>query len=157
MAATALAFAVALVSALLPFLNIELYLLGAASISSGPVLTAMALAAGAGQTLGKVAYYYLGRGVLDLPWLRRRADKTGKWGDRVADLRAKAEGRPWWTAGLVAVSSFASIPPFMVVCVLAGTVRMPLWAFAAVTMATRSARFLLLVLAPGTAMALLPG
>ncbi|MFC3999542.1 VTT domain-containing protein [Nocardiopsis sediminis] len=157
MAGTALAFAVALASALLPVLNIELYLLGAASLSGGPVLSAMAVAAAAGQTLGKVAYYYLGRGVLDLPWLRRRAATTGRWGERIAGLRAKAEGRPWWTAGLVAVSSFASIPPFMVVCVLAGTVRMPVWAFVAVTMATRSARFLLLVFAPGTAMALLPG
>ncbi|MDA8370778.1 MAG: VTT domain-containing protein [Nocardiopsaceae bacterium] len=157
MAETVLAFLFGLASALLPFLNVELYLLGAAALLSDGALFAMALAAGTGQTLGKVFYYYLGRGVLDIPWLKRKSEAKGRWRERMARWRMKIEGRPLWTAGLVGVSSLTSIPPFMVVCVLAGTVRMPVASFVAVTMLTRTARFLLLVYAPGAAMGLVPG
>ncbi|TDQ53710.1 hypothetical protein [Actinorugispora endophytica] len=156
MTETWLAFLVALASALLPFINIEVYLVGAAALVRDGWLPAMAVAAGAGQTLGKIAYYYMGRGVLTTPWLRRKASTPGRWSGHVIRWKKKAEGRPLWTAGLVAVSSFASVPPFMVVSVLAGTVRMPLAAFVAVTAVTRTARFLLLVYAPGAALALLP-
>ncbi|GAA3749912.1 membrane protein YqaA with SNARE-associated domain [Spinactinospora alkalitolerans] len=158
MTQTALAFLVGLTSALLPFVNIEIYLVSAAALAGDGVLlvTGMAVAAGAGQTLGKVAYYYMGRGVLNVPWLRRRAEKPGKWSERAAGWREKAQRRPVWAAGLVAVSSFASIPPFMVVSVLAGTVRMPLPVFLVITMATRTVRFLILVYAPGVAAAVLP-
>lgn len=158
MVETLLALLFGLASALFPVLNVELYLVGAATaMSSDGALFAMATAAGFGQTVGKIAYYYMGRGALDIPWLRRKAEKPSRWSERVAGWRSKAEGRPWWTAGLIGVSSLISIPPFMVICVLAGTVRMPLVTFVAVTFVTRTARFLLPVYAPGTAMALLPG
>ncbi|MFC7327883.1 VTT domain-containing protein [Marinactinospora rubrisoli] len=156
MGETALAFGIALTSALLPFVNIELYLVGAATLLGEGALLAMALAAGLGQTLGKIVYYYLGRGVLDLPWLRRKADRPSRWSGRIAALREKAERRPVWAGGLVAVSSFSSIPPFMLVSVLAGTIRMPLGWFTGITMVTRTARFVLLVYAPGLAAGLLP-
>ncbi|MEY9213522.1 hypothetical protein NI17_000370 [Thermobifida halotolerans] len=155
MAESCLAFLIALVSALLPFINIEVYLLGMATLVGEGWLLAAAVAAGAGQTLGKVAYYFMGRGVLTVPWLRRRAETPGRWSARAARWRERAQGRPVWTAGLLAVSSLVSVPPFMVVSVLAGTVRMPLPVFLAVTMATRTARFALLVYAPGAALALL--
>ncbi|GAA3987739.1 hypothetical protein FOF52_21390 [Thermobifida alba] len=155
MAESLLAFLVALVSALLPFLNIEVYLLGVAALTDGGWLLAAAVAAGAGQTLGKTAYYYLGRGVLTVSWLRRRGRTPGRWSARVARWRDRARGRPVWTAGLLALSSLASVPPFTVISVLAGTVRMPLAVFAAVTLATRTVRFALLVYAPGAVAALL--
>ncbi|RNL84746.1 VTT domain-containing protein [Halostreptopolyspora alba] len=158
MVETLMAFLFGLASALLPVLNVELYLVGAATAISGEgALFAMAVAAGFGQTAGKVGYYYVGRGALDIPWLRRRAEKPNRWSERVSGWRRRAEGSPWWTAGLVGVSSLTSVPPFMVICVLAGTVRMPFLAFVTVTFVTRTARFLLLVYAPGVAMALLAG
>ncbi|GLU46576.1 VTT domain-containing protein [Nocardiopsis ansamitocini] len=155
MTETLFAFLVALAASLLPFLNIEVYLVGAAALLEDGWLLPMAVAAAAGQTLGKVPYYYAGRGVLTVGWLRRKTEKPGRWSERVASLRQKAEGRPLWTAGLVALSSFASVPPFMVVSVLAGTVRMPLAAFVVVTMVTRTARFAVLVYAPGVAAGLM--
>lgn len=157
MTETALAFLFALASGLVPVLNIELYLVGAAALVDDGALAAMAVAAAAGQTLGKIPYYYVGRGALTTPWLRRRAERAGRWGERAARWRKRAEARPLWGGGLVALSSFASVPPFMVVSVLAGTVRMPLWIFLTVTMVTRTARFLVVVFAPGWAMAAFPG
>lgn len=156
MTETALAFVVATAAGLVPLINIELYLVGAVAVLDDGALVAMAVAAAVGQTLGKIPYYYVGRGTISAPWLRRRAATPGKWSARVAEWRAKAEARPVWGAGLLALSSFASIPPFMVVSVLAGVVRMNLVLFCAVTFVTRAARFLILVLAPAWVLSYFP-
>ncbi|MFD3688024.1 hypothetical protein ACFWTE_24775 [Nocardiopsis sp. NPDC058631] len=153
---TALAFVVALVSGAVPVLSIEIYLVGAVVAMDDGALVAMAAAAGLGQTLGKLPYYYVGRGTIAVPWMRRRAQTPGKWAERAEGWRRKAEDRPLWGAGLVAVSSFASVPPFMVVSVLAGVVRMHVVLFSAVTFVTRTARFLIVVFAPAWAMSFLP-
>ncbi|MFW6639441.1 hypothetical protein ACOALZ_05295 [Nocardiopsis algeriensis] len=152
---TGLAFLVALASGLVPIVNIELYLAGAAVALDDGALTAMALAAALGQTLGKLPYYYAGRGTLTAPWLRRRTRTPGKWAARAETWRRRAEARPVWGAGLLAVSSFASVPPFFVVAVLAGVVRMNVVLFCAITFTTRTARFLVVVLAPAWALSLL--
>ncbi|MFD0773755.1 VTT domain-containing protein [Streptomonospora algeriensis] len=151
---TALAFLFGVASAVVPVLNVELYLVGMGALSGG-VLLAIAVAAAIGQTLGKIPYFYIGRGALNVPWLKRRAQTPPRWAERAERWRAKAEGRPLWTLGLVAVSSFASVPPFMVVSVLAGTLRMSVWSFSAVTFATRTARFVLVIYAPEAALWLL--
>ncbi|MGW5878848.1 hypothetical protein ACWFMI_20100 [Nocardiopsis terrae] len=156
MVETALAFVVATAAGLVPLINIEVYLLGAAALDGDGALVAMAVAAAAGQTLGKIPYYYVGYGTITAPWLRRKAATPGRWTERTARWRAKAEERPAWGAGLLALSSFASVPPFMVVAVLAGVLRMNIALFCAVTFVTRTARFLVLVLAPGWAMDVLP-
>ncbi|PWV50128.1 MULTISPECIES: YqaA family protein [Nocardiopsis] len=156
MVETALAFVVATAAGLVPLINIELYLLGAVALLDDGALVAMALAAALGQTLGKIPYYYVGYGTISTPWLRRRAATPGKWTERVSRWRARAEERPVWGAGLLALSSFASVPPFMVVSVLAGVLRMNIVLFCVVTFVTRFARFLILVLAPAWAMGVLP-
>ncbi|MDT0331278.1 hypothetical protein [Nocardiopsis lambiniae] len=156
MVETGLAFVVALAAGLVPVLNIEVYLLGAVALTDDGALVAMAVAAGLGQTLGKLPYYYAGRGTLSAPWLRRRTETPGKWTERAARWRRRAEERPLWGVGLLALSSFASIPPFMVVSVLAGVVRMNVVLFSVVTLATRTARFLIIVLAPAWGLSFLP-
>ncbi|WP_285733503.1 hypothetical protein [Nocardiopsis sp. ATB16-24] len=156
MTETVLAFVVALLSGLVPVVNIELYLVGAVMAVDDGALVAMAVAAGLGQTFGKLPYYYAGRGTLSARWLRRRTRTPGRWSARAAEWRHKAEERPVWGAGLLALSSFASVPPFMVVAVLAGVVRMNLVLFCVVTFVTRTARFLVVVLAPAWGLSFLP-
>ncbi|CAL9547144.1 hypothetical protein SUDANB121_04377 [Nocardiopsis dassonvillei] len=155
MVETGLAFVVALAAGLVPVINIEVYLLGAVALNGDGALVAMAVAAGLGQTLGKLPYYYAGRGTLSAPWLRRRTETPGKWSERAARWRRRAEERPAWGVGLLALSSFASIPPFVVVSVLAGVVRMNVVLFSAITFVTRTARFLVIVLAPAWALSFL--
>ncbi|WP_017571942.1 YqaA family protein [Nocardiopsis halotolerans] len=153
---TALAFVVALVSGVVPVVNIEVYLLGAVVVLDDGALVGMAVAAGAGQTLGKLPYYYAGRGTLSAPWIRRRAATPGRWAARAEGWRRRAEERPAWGAGLVAVSSFTSLPPFMVVSVLAGVVRINVVLFSVITLVTRTARFLVVVFAPAWGLSFLP-
>lgn len=156
MVETGLALLVATLSGLVPFISIELYLVGAVVAMNDGALVAMAVAAGAGQTLGKLPYYYVGRGTLALPWLQRRARTPGKWTARAEKWRVRAEERPLWGMGLLGMSSLTSVPPFMVIAVLAGVVRIgPAW-FCTITFLTRTARFLLVVFAPAWALSVLP-
>jgi membrane protein YqaA with SNARE-associated domain len=154
---TALAFVAAIAFAVVPVFSIEVYLVGAVITVDDGALAAMAVAAGAGQTLGKLPYYYAGRGSLSAPWIRRRARTPGKWAERAEGWRRRAEEQPVWGAGLVALSSLVSVPPFMVVCVLVGVTRMNVVLFCAVTFASRTARFLVVVFAPAWGLSFLPG
>lgn len=156
MVETGLALLVATASGLVPFISIELYLVGAVVAMDDGALVAMAAAAGLGQTLGKLPYYYVGRGTLALPWFQRRARTPGRWAARADEWRARAEERPVWGMGLLGVSSLVSVPPFTVVAVLAGVVRMgPVW-FCAITFPTRITRFLVVVFAPAWTLSVLP-
>lgn len=156
MVETLLAFVVATAAGLVPILNIEAYLLGVVALLDDGALVAISLAAALGQTLGKIPYYYVGKGTISAPWLKRRARTPGKWSERMAGWRAKAEARPVWGMGLLALSSLVSVPPFMVVSVLAGVVRMNLVLFCVITFLTRTTRFLVLVLTPAWALTHLP-
>lgn len=163
MVETWLAFLVATAGGLFPVVSVEVYLVGATALLSDSHLVAMAVAAGVGQTVGKLPYYFVGRGALRLPWLQRQAERStgkGRWSARVAGWRESAEHRPLWLAWTMLVSAFASVPPYMVMCVLAGTVRMNPFAFVAVSLVGRIARFALVVFVPGAALAVfdwLPG
>lgn len=144
-----LAMAVAVVSALAPFVSIEVYLIGATAVTPEGALAAMAIGAGVLQPVGKLAYYYMGRGMLNARWLKRK--KPGRWAERMARWREQAEGRPLWFAALMGASAFASIPPYLLTCVLAGTVRMNVVVFLAVSIPARIARFLIVVFVPHVA------
>lgn len=152
-----LVFLVSVVAGLVPVISIEAVLVGAVIALDDGALVAMAVLAGIGQTLGKVPYYYVGRGTISAPWLQRRAATPGRWAEQVIRWRRRAEEQPLWGAGLLAVSSFASVPPFMVVSVLAGVVRLNIVWFVVVTFVTRTARFLVVVFAPAWALSHLPG
>ncbi|QVQ51692.1 hypothetical protein J4H86_23430 [Spiractinospora alimapuensis] len=143
-----LAMAVAVVSALAPFVSIEVYLVGATAVTPEGALAAMAIGAGVMQPIGKLAYYSMGR-ILNVRWLKRK--KPGRWAGRMARWREQAEDRPVWFAALMGASAFASVPPYLLMCVLAGTVRMNVVVFLAVSVPARIARFLIVVFVPHAA------
>jgi membrane protein YqaA with SNARE-associated domain len=126
-------------SALLPLINIETIL--AVAVSRAPDHTwALLVAATVGQMLGKILWYWGGTHVERAPWVRRNLEKPrakaslDKW-------HARAEGRPWFTAGLLFVSAATGIPPYAVTAVLAGVLRVPLWIFLVTGVLGRGLRF----------------
>lgn len=150
-----LALLVGLASALVPVVSIEAYLVGLGALSQGWTVVLAVLAATAGHVLGKVLFYALGRGWL-LGRLRarvsRRAHVPAAAGpDRpeprqgpAAGLLARIDGlggHPWPLAGAGLLSAVVGIPPFAVVAVLLGRLRLPLGAFLAVTVVGRLVRF----------------
>ncbi|SEC61012.1 membrane protein YqaA, SNARE-associated domain [Nocardioides exalbidus] len=130
-------------SALLPLINIEIILTGAVSQAPGHEW-ALVIAATIGQMLGKILWYWGGTHVERAPWVNRQLQKPAakasldKWHER-------AEGRPWFTAGLLFVSAFSGFPPYAVTAVLAGILRVPMWIFLVTGTLGRGLRFWVVV------------
>lgn len=139
------------VSAFVPIVNAEAYLLGLTLTSEGPSVWLLALAAALGQMTGKLVFYYIGRGALTLPRLARKGRDAGRWQRRLDAWRDKAARRPVWALGMVGLSAFVGLPPFAVVSVLAGTLPLHVVRFALVGLVGRYGRFALLLALPGVA------
>lgn len=138
---------VAFVSALVPIVNIEAYLL-ALAVSTNPDPYVLAGAAAAGQMAGKMIFWLVGAGLLQVRRVQKKGTATGKWTERMQRLTAWCE-RHWWGPGLITVASaFSGFPPFAVWSLLAGTVRMRWWLFLLLGLVGRYGRFLVILLAP---------
>lgn len=148
MAVAAGTFGFAVLSALLPLFNIEAYLLAAVVASDTPPVV-LAVAAAVGQMAGKMLYYLMGRGVIDIARLRRKSTAKGKWAERMDRLRDWCDRHAWGPVSITLLSAFSGIPPFAVFSVLAGSLRMPWWLFLVAGLLGRFARFLVIMLAPG--------
>ena len=110
-------FAVAVVSALLPWVNAELMLLAvAAPLTSIPDLLAVILAVTAGQVSGKSALY----------WIARRTSSSapsGRFANAVGCWRKASNKRQRSTQTLMMLSAIFGLPPFYVTTVAAGALR----------------------------------
>src|SRR5688572_10694842 len=115
-------------SALVPLINIEAYLSVRAAVAAIDSIWVLALVAAVGQMVGKIVWYYLGASSLSWGWVRRRAEKPRN-AARLETWRARTHERPALTGLLVFVSAFTGVPPFAVLSVLAGQLRMSLVLF----------------------------
>ncbi|MDQ3152742.1 MAG: hypothetical protein M3R63_13820 [Actinomycetota bacterium] len=148
----ALTFAYSVASALVPVVNAELYLVGLMTQRPELAWWLVGLAAAAGQMLGKLVYYYAGRGTLQLPArLRRKADKgtEGRWSRWLARFRATCRQRPVWTAGVLFTSASVGLPPFLAVAVLAGVAEIRVAVFLTTGLTGRFVRFGAIAASPG--------
>jgi membrane protein YqaA with SNARE-associated domain len=133
-------FLLALASGLVPFVvNMELYLIGVAVLTDASPLPIVALAT-TGQMLGKFAVFEVGRGALNVAWIRRRAESSSM---------AAFARRPGAGLAVMATSSVTGVPPFFAVSFVAGSLGMPLARFLTVGTAGRVIRFSAVLLVPG--------
>lgn len=143
---------VAFVSALVPVVNIEAYLVTVA-LASDTVPWLAAAAASVGQMTGKMLFWLVGAGLLQVRRVQRKGTASGKWAERMQRLTAWCDAH-WWGPSLITLASgFSGFPPFAVWSLLAGTIRMRWWLFLVLGLIGRFGRFLVIMLAPG----LLPG
>lgn len=153
--------AVAFVSALVPVVNLEIYLGGVVLLGqprSAWELVAMAGIAAAGQLAGKAFFYLGGRGVLTATrWHRvaptgvpdgsgsarrtRVAARKTRIAARLSRWEERVRKRPRLSAVLVGTSACLGVPPFALVSVVAGTLRVGLPVFLLAGLAGRWARF----------------
>lgn len=138
---------VAFVSALVPFVNIEAYLVALALARNPDVYVAAAAAAG-GQMAGKMLFWLVGAGLLQVRRVQRRGEATGRWTERAQRLTTWCEAHPWGPATITVASGFSGFPPFAVWSLLAGTIRMRWWLFLVTGLAGRFGRFLVILLVP---------
>lgn len=142
-------FAVCGAGALVPFLNTELYLIGASAIAPRALWAPLVVAGTAGAMAGKVLLYFAGRGVVKLPAGRMQAG--------LQKMQARMEEKPLAGKLLYAVSAVAGFPPFYVTTVAAGAVEMNFIFFLVVGFLGRLVRFALVVALPQMAKAGLSG
>jgi membrane protein YqaA with SNARE-associated domain len=135
-------FVVCFIAGLVPLINAEVFLVVVATVlvSSAAPLPAVVLLAAAGQMVAKVVLYYAARGVI--------ATATGKRREKIERAQARIEkwkDRPLW---VLAASATFGLPPFYVVSLLAGALKIRLAPFLAIGMAGRTARFAVIVAIP---------
>lgn len=131
---------VSIASALIPLINVEVYLVGLAAVSSNDQVWLLAAVGGVGQMLGKLVWYYLGANSLRWGWVRRRVEKP-KAQAKLELWQRRTHDRPVVGALMVLASGATGFPPFAIVSVLAGQLRMNLWLFLGVGLVGRTLRF----------------
>jgi membrane protein YqaA with SNARE-associated domain len=133
-------YGVLLLSAVVPFVNAELYLIAAAALAPRDLLVPLIVAATLGQMTGKLLMYYAGRGAVHLPSARvRRA---------IATVRTRYADRSALGDLTILASASVGLPPFYVVSIAAGMLGIHVARFAALGTVGRAARFAAIVLAP---------
>ena len=139
-------FAFSIASALLPFLPVEVYILGAGASEPGvPAAVSLGIAAGAGATIGKIVWYEAARRGIDSAWAQKKLAKPKvkagyeRWLERM-------QGRPVYAAGIMFVAASAGIPPLLVMAAVGGLLKMPMWTFVPTVFVGRTLRFTLLFL-----------
>lgn len=132
--------AIAFASALVPLINIEAYLGLRAAVAEVDGVWLLGLVAAFGQMVGKVIWYYIGASSLEWGWVRRKVEQP-KAQARLVKWRSRTEERPAAASGLVFVSALTGFPPFAILAVLAGQLKMNLTLFFVIGLAGRWLRF----------------
>ncbi|MEU6131097.1 hypothetical protein ABZ805_18155 [Saccharopolyspora sp. NPDC047091] len=153
----ATAFGMAVASALLPVISVEIFVIGLVVKSPEVPWWLLALVVTIGQIGGKLLYFYAARGVIRLPrFLQRKSEPgehRGRWAAWLERFRVGCQTRPMWTGGVLLLSAVASLPPFLATCVAAGWARVPLSTFLVTGLVGRFVRFAALAVAPGAMIA----
>ncbi len=118
-----LTFGFGVVSAVIPIFNMEAYISVLYANTQEHSALSIAFVGSFGQSIGKLVWYYLSLGALDIPWLKRRMN-TPKRQASFERWRNYVHGRPGVSAGLTFVSAAVGFPPFFAMAMVAGTLRM---------------------------------
>lgn len=138
---------VSVASALIPLINIELYLAGLSAVGSGEAVT-VGIAAGAGQSVGKIFWYEVAKRSVNTTWVQKRmsSPKVHRAYDRWVGAM---QGRPWYGGAVLFAAALAGIPPLLVMAAVAGALKMPYWVFLPTIFIGRSLRFWLVLTGVG--------
>ncbi|MGL5826454.1 MAG: hypothetical protein ACRCYU_16830, partial [Nocardioides sp.] len=102
-------FLLGVASAVVPLVNIEIYLAALATQIGPAAAFGLALASGIGQTLGKVVWYVGAARFTESSWMRRKLTDA-RWQATRERWHARMAGAPWLSFGVVLLSGFAGIP-----------------------------------------------
>jgi len=135
-------FLFSVASALIPVLNVEIYLAALPNVEDRAF--EFAVVAGTGQTIGKILWFYAGIHSMKVSWLKRKME-TEKWQASYQKWHQRIVGRPVLAGTITFVSAFSGFPPLAIIAVLAGSLRMNLPLFIGTTLVGRILRFWLVL------------
>jgi len=116
-----------MVSSVVPVFNMETYIVVAYARSDATALQ-LAFIGSVGQNIGKLVWYFVCRESLDIGWLKRRLEtpkrqaQFQRWSDFV-------QNRPGVSGLVTFLSALVGVPPFFVMAMIAGTLRMNVFVF----------------------------
>lgn len=135
-----LTLAVAFGGGLVPFINVEVWVVGVSAVCPGAALVPVVLAASLGQVAAKILLYRAGGGAAS--WGSRRR------GPRFAATVRRLQERASRGTAVVFASAFTGVPPFYLVSVAAGVTRFRFPRFLALALLGRLLRFTVVFLLP---------
>ncbi|MFY9914552.1 MAG: VTT domain-containing protein [Nocardioidaceae bacterium] len=133
-------FAMGVLSAVVPLINMEAYIAGIAALIGDINIWLVALVAGTGQAVGKIPWYEVSRRSMDWSYIRRKMANPD-WARRYERIRTTTDQRPWIGMTLLFTSSLIAIPPLAITAVLAGQLRFNRLAFHATIIVGRTLQF----------------
>jgi membrane protein YqaA with SNARE-associated domain len=139
----ALTFGYCVASALVPVINAEAYVGGVAALLDDAgmgTVWAVAAAAAAGQMVGKLVYFLLGRSSLNWHWVKKKTESE-KWQAGLERWQRRIGGSHLLAGAVLLLSAYSGFPPFAILSILAGQLRVPLPLFLVVGFAGRLGRF----------------
>lgn len=135
----ALTYLYAVISGLVPVVNVEVFLLAMAALRKGDPLAVILLTT-AGQMTAKYVLYMSGRGLIRLP--------PGRIQGKVEQARKALDEHPSGAGSVVLFSAVTGVPPFYGMSLAAGALAMPLWRFMGISTLGRLFRFSVVYFAP---------
>jgi membrane protein YqaA with SNARE-associated domain len=133
-------FGFSLLGGLIPVLNVELYLVSAATVAPRCLALSLILLAASGQMVAKSSLYLAGRGAAGLP-ARLRSKRMQAAAERI---RSRQRIGDLFLFG----SAVTGLPPFYAVSIASGAVKVPFARFLVLGLFGRCLRFSAVVLAP---------
>lgn len=133
-------FGIAIVSALCPLVNLEVYMAGVGAFRESVGIWPFAAVAAMGQTLGKLFWVQVGRSSMNWGFVHRKTQSV-TWKKQFDRVKLHTENRPWLGAGLVFGSATVGLPPLAIMAVLMGQLHYNRVFFLATTMIGRTLRF----------------
>jgi membrane protein YqaA with SNARE-associated domain len=118
-----LTFGFGALSSVVPLFNMEAYIGVVYARAHDHGALQLAFVGSLGQNVGKLVWYYVSRGAVELPWLQRRLN-TPRRTASCERWRGQVEGRPALSALLTLGSAAVGFPPFFAMAMVAGTLRM---------------------------------
>ena len=115
------------VSSVVPVFNMETYI-SSRTPAPTPPRSSSPSSDPLGQNIGKLVWYFVCRESLDIRWLKRRLEtpkrqaQFQRWSDFV-------QNRPGVSGLVTFVSALVGLPPFFVMAMIAGTLRMNVFVF----------------------------
>jgi membrane protein YqaA with SNARE-associated domain len=133
-------FAMGVLSAVVPLINMEAYIAGIAALLGDINIWLVALVAGIGQAIGKIPWYEVSRRSMDWPYIRKKMEQPD-WRRRYDKVKATTDNRPWIGIALLFASSLIAVPPLAITAVLAGQLEFNRFAFHATIIVGRTLQF----------------
>jgi membrane protein YqaA with SNARE-associated domain len=137
-------FFVAILSALVPLVNIEAYLATVGALVDRFGLWPVSFVAALGQTVGKAIWYEVGRQSMHWSYIQKKMQQP-KWQAQYEKARLRAESHVLGAATLVFLSATLGFPPMAVIAVVAGQLGFNRWVFYSTTLVGRTLRFAALI------------